>query len=254
MKTIARAIPNTITCLNLLCGCIALTLALRGWTDFAVYCIFAAAVCDFCDGLSARLLKAYSELGKQLDSLADMVSFGIAPAALLHRELADLLQTRITGSFDSGLAWELLSFFPFIIAIFSALRLARFNIDTRQSHGFIGLPVPANALLIGSLVSLLAHHHPLVAGLEPWYSIPLLSGLLSALLVCRLPMFALKFKNLRWKDNKIPFIFLLMCLVILAGTIILQQGIMLAIAIIFSTYILLSFILYLFNTTTNNSK
>ena len=246
MKLIVRAIPNTITALNLLAGCIAIVFALRGWTDFAVYCIFAAAVFDFFDGLSARLLKAYSDLGKQLDSLADMVSFGIAPAALLHNKLNILLSDKITGGFDIGLIWELWTFFPFIIEVFSALRLAKFNIDVRQSNGFIGLPTPANALLIGVLVSLSVHGHWLAAWMEQWYSIIILSALLSALLVCNLPMFALKFRNLHWIDNKIPFVFILLCLLIVSCALIFQQGILFAIAVIFFTYIFFSFILLLF--------
>jgi CDP-diacylglycerol--serine O-phosphatidyltransferase len=246
MKFMVRAIPNTITTLNLLAGCIAVVFALRGWTDFAVYCIFAAAVFDFCDGLSARLLKAYSELGKQLDSLADMVSFGVAPAALLYNNLNILLSDKITGGFDSGLAWELLAFFPFIITVFSALRLAKFNIDVRQGSGFIGLPTPASALLTGALVSLSVHGHWSVAWMEQWYSIIIFSALLSALLVCNLPMFALKFKNLHWRDNKIPFFFLLLCLFILLCAVVFRQGMLFAIAVIFYAYIFLSFMLSLF--------
>ncbi|MDR3133086.1 MAG: CDP-alcohol phosphatidyltransferase family protein [Prevotellaceae bacterium] len=246
MKVIVRVLPNTITICNLLAGCIAVVFALRGWTDFAVYCIFAAAVFDFCDGLSARLLKAYSELGKQLDSLADMASFGIAPAALLHNKLNILLSDKITGGFDSGLVWELWTFFPFILAAFSALRLAKFNIDARQSNGFIGLPTPASALLTGALVSLSVHGHWLAAWMEQWYAIVILSVLLSALLVCHLPMFALKFKNLRWRDNKTPFVFLLLCLLIVFCALIFRQGILFAMAVIFFTYIFLSFIHSLF--------
>jgi CDP-diacylglycerol--serine O-phosphatidyltransferase len=249
-----RAIPNTITVFNLLAGCVAVVFALRGWTDFAVYCIFAAAVFDFFDGLSARLLNAYSELGKQLDSLADMVSFGVAPAMLLHNKLNFLLSDKITGGFDSGLGWELLTFFPFIIAVFSALRLAKFNIDSRQSNGFIGLPTPACALLIASLVSLSVNSHWLVVGMEQWYSIVILSAMLSALLVCNLPMFALKFKNLRWRDNKIQFVFLWLCAVIVACSVIFHQGIMFAVAIIFSAYIFLSFRIHLFRRTKNQKS
>ncbi len=239
MNKIIRAIPNTITSLNLLFGCIAIVFALRGWTDFAVYCIFAAAVCDFCDGLSARLVKAYSELGKQLDSLADVVSFGVAPAALLHKNLESLLSDKITGSFDGGLLWELLTFFPFVVAIFSALRLAKFNIDTRQSNSFIGLPVPANALLLASLVSL--------SWITCWPGMLIVCIVSSTLLVCNLPMFALKLKNLRWSDNKIQYIFLLMCLLIVLYTIVFNQQFMLSIALIFSGYIAFSFCLFIFS-------
>jgi CDP-diacylglycerol--serine O-phosphatidyltransferase len=157
-----------------------------------------------------------------------------------------LLSDKITGGFDSGLAWELLAFFPFIIAVFSALRLAKFNIDVRQNNSFIGLPTPANALLIGVLVSLSVHSHWLVAWMEQWYAIIILSVLLSALLVCNLPMFALKFKNLHWRDNKIPFAFILLSLFIVLCAVVFRQGILFAMAIIFFAYIFLSFILSLY--------
>jgi CDP-diacylglycerol--serine O-phosphatidyltransferase len=236
-----KAIPNTITALSLLSGCVATVLALRGWSDFAVYCIFAAAVFDFCDGLSARLLKAYSEIGKQFDSLADMVSFGVAPAALLHYKMGMLLNDKITGSFDSGLAWEALTFAPFLMAVFSALRLAKFNIDTRQGTRFIGLPTPANALLTGALVSLSVSGHRWVAWMEHWYALVLLVAALSALMVCSHPMFALKFKNLQWRPNRLRFAFLLLSAGIVAGIVLFRQEFMLAVALIFLSYILLSF-------------
>jgi len=246
MKFIIRSIPNTITLLNLFSGCLAIVFAMRGWVDFAVYCIFAAAVFDFCDGLSARLLKAYSDLGKQLDSLSDVVSFGVAPAMLLHMKLNTLLSDKITGSFDSGLAWEFLTFVPFIIVLFSALRLAKFNIDTRQTSSFIGLPVPANALLIASLISLSVHGNPLVVFLDSWISIPILSVIMSVLLVSNLPMFALKFKNLTWSDNKIQFLFLSICLAIVVCSLLFNQGIMFMTALIISSYIFLSYHLFFF--------
>jgi len=246
MKFIIRAIPNTITLLNLLSGCIAIVFALRGWTEFAVYCIFAAAVFDFCDGLSARLLKAYSDLGKQLDSLSDLVSFGVAPAMLLHVKLQSLLGNKFTGSFDNGLAWELLAFVPFIIALFSALRLAKFNIDTRQTVSFVGLPVPANALLIASLISLSVYGNCFVAFLDNWIAVIILSVVMSFLLVCNLPMFALKFVNLTWKANKTRFIFLLISLAIAVFSFIFGENIMFVVALIIAFYILFSFLLFLF--------
>jgi len=234
MKYILRAIPNTITSLNLLLGCAAVALALRGRIDFAVYCIFAAAVCDFLDGLSARLLNAYSELGKQLDSLADVVSFGVAPAALLHVQLTILLENKIMGACCSGFAWELLTFAPFVITVFSALRLAKFNIDTKQTDNFIGLPTPANALLIGAVISL----HWLCS----WPVLLLMCGFSSFMLVCKLPMFSLKFKS----NYKLPIAFLLLCLAIALYAVVFGQGIMLAVALIFSCYILLSFLVFIF--------
>jgi CDP-diacylglycerol--serine O-phosphatidyltransferase len=243
---VLRAIPNTITSLNLLFGCIAIVFALRGWTDFAVYCIALAAVLDFCDGLTARLLKAYSELGKQLDSLADAVSFGVAPAALLYNKLQFLLADKITGGLDASLGWEFLAFTPFIVAIFSALRLAKFNIDTRQSYGFIGLPTPANALLICALTSLSVNGHWLAPWMEHWYAVIILCVALSALLVCNLPMFAMKFKNLTWRDNKIRYTFILLCVAIVACSVIFRQPASFAVAVIFYIYILMSFVVFLY--------
>ncbi|MDR0667471.1 MAG: CDP-alcohol phosphatidyltransferase family protein [Prevotellaceae bacterium] len=237
------AVPNTITSLNLLCGCMAVVLALRGWSDYAVYLIAAAAVFDFCDGLSARLLHAYSELGKQLDSLADAISFGLAPAALLHYKLRFLLSDSISGSLHT-IGWELLTFAPFVITIFSALRLAKFNIDKRQHAVFLGLPTPANALLIASLLSLSANGSRLTVWMDSWYGVLLLCASLSALLVCGLPMFSLKFTNLRWRDNAPRFVWAGMAVVIVAVSALLQQGFMFAVAAIIVSYILLSGLLY----------
>lgn len=237
------AVPNTITSLNLLCGCMAVVLALRGWIDYAVCLIVAAAVFDFCDGLSARLLHAYSELGKQFDSLADAISFGLAPAALLHYKLRLILNDSISGSLHT-IGWELLTFAPFVITIFSALRLARFNIDARQRAVFLGLPTPANALLIASLLSLSASGSRLTGWMDSWYGVLLLCAALSALLVCGLPMFSLKFTSLRWRDNAPRFVWAVVAVVIVAAAALLQQGFMVAVAAIIVSYILLSGLFY----------
>ncbi|MDR1681550.1 MAG: CDP-alcohol phosphatidyltransferase family protein [Prevotellaceae bacterium] len=238
-----RAVPNTVTSFSLLCGCAATVLALRGWIDYAVYALFAAAVLDFCDGLSARLLRVSSELGKQLDSLADLVGFGLAPAALLHYKLRLILNETISGGL-SAFGWELLTLAPFVVTVFSALRLAKFNIDTRQHDRFIGLPTPANALLIAALTSLSMDGNQLTAWMESWYAILILCGVLSALLVCGLPMFALKFKNLRWRDNRQQFVFFILVAVIAAASVLWQQGLMFAVAAVIVSYILLSALLY----------
>ena len=134
---IIRHIPNTITSLNLLSGCFATIFALQGNFTTAFLCIIAGAVCDFCDGLAARALKAYSPMGKELDSLADMVTFGVAPAMIMYRFQAEA---------------NFLVYLPLLIAVFSGLRLAKFNIDTRQSENFIGLATPSCALICGSLI------------------------------------------------------------------------------------------------------
>ncbi|MDR2362075.1 MAG: CDP-alcohol phosphatidyltransferase family protein [Prevotellaceae bacterium] len=238
-----RVVPNTITSLNLLCGCVATVFALRGWIDYAVYALFAAAVFDFFDGLSARLLRAYSELGKQLDSLADVVSFGLAPAALLHYKLRVLLNETISGSLSAA-GWELLTFAPFVLTVFSAMRLARFNIDTRQRDCFIGLPTPANALLVASLTSLSVNGHWLTAWMDSWYALLILCAALSALLVCGLPMFALKFKNGRWRDNVSRYIFAGVTVVIIALSALCRQGMMFAVAAVIAGYIYLSVLLH----------
>ncbi|OZA56958.1 MAG: CDP-diacylglycerol--serine O-phosphatidyltransferase, partial [Sphingobacteriales bacterium 39-40-5] len=137
-----KHIPNSVTCLNLFSGCLGIVFAFQGNLIWASYAIVIAAVFDFFDGMLARLLKAYSDIGKELDSLADMVSFGVLPSVIIYQLFA------LSPQIDFGADW--LSFSAFIIAVFSALRLAKFNIDTRQSENFIGLPTPANALLIAS--------------------------------------------------------------------------------------------------------
>ena len=195
---IVKHIPNTITSMNLLCGVLGVICTFNGQLDVAFILMLSAAVCDFCDGLAARALKAYSELGKQLDSLADMVSFGTLPALLLHRLMLVTQGETI---------W---CYAPLIIAVFSALRLAKFNIDTRQTSTFIGLPTPANALFWSSLIAGGGDWlNSLNAG---WLLLIMLIALFSYFLVCEIPMFSLKFKNFSWKSNRIRYIFLLCCL------------------------------------------
>ncbi len=198
---ITRHIPNTITSLNLLSGCFATVYALNGNFKCAFLFIIAGAVFDFCDGLAARALKAYSPMGKELDSLADMVTFGVAPAMILYRFQA-----------ESGF----LIYLPLLIAVFSGLRLAKFNIDTRQSENFNGLATPSCALICGSLIYA-AQTYPQLAGFLTAYSyiVPMLALVLCYLLVCEIPMFSFKFKNLKWADNKVKFSFLI-CAVLIA--------------------------------------
>lgn len=191
---ITRHIPNTITSMNLLSGCLATVYALNGNLKCAFLFIIAGAVFDFCDGLAARALKAYSPMGKELDSLADMVTFGVAPAMILYRFQA-----------ESGF----LIYLPLLIAVFSGLRLAKFNIDTRQSENFIGLATPSCALICGSLIYA-AETYPQLAGFLTAYAyiVPMLALVLCYLLVCEIPMFSFKFKNLSWKENRARFSFL----------------------------------------------
>ncbi len=202
--SIKNHIPNTITCCNLISGCIATFWAFQGRCDLALLFIVIGAVFDFFDGMSARLLGVSSPIGKELDSLADCITFGFAPSAIVYEYLRP----------DT----ELLPFIVFIMAAFSALRLAKFNLDERQALGFIGLPTPANALFWGSLI----------VGAGDWMkSAPFISSNLSLvilagsfiscyLLVAEIPMFALKFKHWGWKGNEIKYIFLLTCIPLLA--------------------------------------
>jgi len=196
MKSITKNIPNAITCLNLFAGCLACVMAFRGEFVFASYFVIAAAIFDFLDGFAARLLKAYSPLGKELDSLADLVSFGMAPAFMIF---SFLLQ-------HVDICWAISAF---LIPVFSALRLAKFNIDERQSSSFIGLPTPANAIFWVFLISDINQHFPIIISvIELKIIASAFIVLFSYLLVSEIPMFSLKVKNLSWADNKIQFVFL----------------------------------------------
>lgn len=201
---ITRHIPNTVTCCNLFSGCIAVVMAYQGNYTAALGFIVLGAVFDFFDGMLARALKAYSPLGKELDSLADDVTFGVAPSMIVF----SLFKEVHSPAFLAPVA-EYLPFAAFLIAVFSALRLAKFNIDTRQSTSFIGVPTPANALFWGALV-VGAHDFLVSPHFNALYLLALIA-LTSWLLVAEIPMFSLKFKNLSWRDNRVQFIFLLGC-------------------------------------------
>ena len=200
--SIKKHIPNTITCCNLISGCIATYYAFCAQYQFALLFIIIGAVFDFFDGMSARLLNVSSPIGKELDSLADDITFGFAPSAMIFSYLCTF-HMHIT----------VLPFLAFFMAAFSALRLAKFNLDERQALGFIGLPTPANALFWGSLI----------AGAGSWLAtIPYICYILLAgvflscyLLIAEIPMFALKFKHWGWKDNEIKYIFILSCIPLL---------------------------------------
>ena len=203
-SSLKRHLPNAVTCLNLLCGCLALTNIFAGRLELGAWLVAAAAAADFADGLLARALRVSSAIGKDLDSLADMVSFGVVPGAILFKLLTP------TAALATG-AGQWLPYVGFSVTIFSALRLAKFNNDTRQTTSFIGLPTPACTLVVASLPLILAYdqfgmsHLVLNPGLLLG-----LTALLSGLLVAELPLFALKFKNLRWADNRRRFFFLLL--------------------------------------------
>jgi CDP-diacylglycerol--serine O-phosphatidyltransferase len=198
-----KHIPNSITCLNLISGCIATYWAFQGDAQLALLFIVIGAVFDFFDGMVARLLHVSSPIGKELDSLADDITFGFAPSAIVFNFLVPLT-THLS---------PIIPYLAFIMAAFSALRLAKFNLDERQALGFIGLPTPANALFWGSLLVGLGEE---IATL-PYAGYLILAGVLisSYLLVSEIPMFALKFKSWGWQGNEVKYIFLLTCIPLL---------------------------------------
>ncbi|MBP5571682.1 MAG: CDP-diacylglycerol--serine O-phosphatidyltransferase [Bacteroidales bacterium] len=181
--SLKKYIPDFITSLGLASGVLGVVFALEGKIWLAFPLMLAAAVFDFCDGLAARALDAYSELGKELDSLSDMVSFGVLPSVMLYNLMK-------TCSFSSS-AWCLV---PLLLAVFSGLRLAKFNVDPRQHMSFVGLPTPVAALLCGSLCWFVAHEPAsLLATLSGGLVfVPVLTVVLCALLVCEIPMFSMK--------------------------------------------------------------
>ena len=216
-----KHIPNTITCCNLISGCIATYFAFMGDFHLALLFIVVGAVFDFFDGMVARLLHVSSPIGKELDSLADDITFGFAPSAIIFSYLC---------SFHIHLLF--IPFLAFVMAAFSAVRLAKFNLDERQALGFIGLPTPANALFWGALIVGLGQSGYTFEGLE-WV---ILAGMFisSYLLIAEIPMFALKFKHWGWKGNEIKYIFILTCVPIL-----LLLGII-GLAVIIAWYVILS--------------
>jgi CDP-diacylglycerol--serine O-phosphatidyltransferase len=216
-----KHIPNTITCCNLISGCIATWFAFQDDYRMALLFIVIGAVFDFFDGMVARLLHVSSPIGKELDSLADDITFGFAPSAIIFSYIC---------TFHIHLPF--IPFLAFIMAAFSALRLAKFNLDERQALGFIGLPTPANALFWGALIVGLQQSDYTFEGLE-W--VILAATFVSCyLLVSEIPMFALKFKHWGWKGNEIKYIFILSCVPIL-----IFLGII-GLAVIIAWYIILS--------------
>ena len=191
-------LPNFITLLNLLSGVVGILWVLEGQLLYGAYFVILSAGFDFLDGFAARLLKVQSDMGKELDSLADVVSFGVLPGILLY--------SLTKAQTDS----QVLPYLTLIIPMLSAYRLAKFNLDTRQSDRFIGLPTPANALLLSTLPHLVAHWPELA----PWVTSPIalvvIAWVASILLVSELPLIALKFKNSSFADN--TYRYTLLCL------------------------------------------
>lgn len=187
--SIKRYIPDTITSMNLLCGVLGVIFTFKGRIDIAFPLMLAASVFDFCDGLAARALDAYSDLGKELDSLSDMVSFGVLPAVMLYHTMCVCTWSE---------SW--ICYIPLVLAVFSGIRLAKFNVDDRQHDSFIGLATPSASMICGSLCYFIAHD--MNTFLATWASgfvfIPVLAVILSVLLISEVPMFSMKIS----KENK----------------------------------------------------
>lgn len=205
---IVRHIPNFVTCCNLFSGCIATYLAFQGLYQQAILFIIIGAVFDFFDGMLARLFHVSGPMGKELDSLADDITFGLAPAAMVFTLFKEVHYPSFLAPIE-----EFMPYTAFVIAVFSGLRLAKFNIDTRQTTSFIGLPTPANALFWGSLI--VGGYPFLISTTFNALYLLLLVLFMSYLLVAELPMFSLKFKSLGWKANKISYLFLLLSIPLL---------------------------------------
>ncbi len=238
-KSIVKHIPNFITSLNLVCGILSIIMMIEGKIIPAFYFILLAAVFDFLDGLSARILDAYSDVGKQLDSLADMVSFGVAPALLMFYYIKYSFLLHQSGFAIETVAWYeiIVLYSAILIAVASGFRLAKFNIDPNQSFTFSGLPTPANAILIAS-AGLVIFSPDFPESLSQFILNPYLlftsTLVLSFLLVCKIPMFSLKFKDYKFANNITRYIFLLISFALL---IIFK---VIAIPVIIIIYILIS--------------
>ena len=230
-----KHIPNTITSMNLLCGVMGVIFTFEGALDIAFYLMLAAAICDFLDGFTARMLKAYSAMGKELDSLADLISFGLLPSLMLHRRL---VEGGMTGF------W---SYLPLIICVFSALRLAKFNDDDRQDENFLGLPTPACAMWCGSLIYAADNGVMSMAGLlQDKYIILIGSVVLSLLLISEIPMFSFKIKK-GSAYNRIRICFTAIVALFAIATLALQINWSYIILVTFTAYILMNVLTALFS-------
>ena len=238
MLAIKRLIPNLLTAGNLVGGIFAIIFILTGKITWAPYCIFLSAVFDFLDGFVARLLNVQSEIGKQLDSLADMVTFGVVPGLIVYKLLNGpstdsyiniitrkmFYDLEVAAGQPYQLVGELLPYVGFIIPVFALFRLAKFNLDTRQSDSFIGLPTPAMTLFFAVIPLLMLEGiigqgeiEVLLIGIiaSPIFLV-VASIALSLLMVSEVPLFAMKFKHFKYKGNEIRFIFLTISIILLA--------------------------------------
>ncbi len=213
-----KYIPNTITSLNLFSGCIAVLFVLKGEFNYAFYCVLASGIFDFFDGMVARALHVKSLIGKELDSLADVISFGFVPGVIMYMMLKNATDQ------------EYLPYFGFIITVFSALRLAKFNIDTRQTTDFIGVNTPMNTFVIISL-PFIAQQYQILNNAYLLIGIAIVSSLL---LVSEIKLFSMKLNSLKWSVNKYKYLFLIVSVLLLVWLKFLALPIVLLIYILFS--------------------
>lgn len=245
---IKKHIPNIITLGNLLCGCLAIVSTFHKTFETTALLIVIAAVLDFFDGFAARLLKVHSEIGKQLDSLADMVTFGIVPGFVMYQLIIFTIGVGAVHLQYNDIIWYM-AYIAFLIPIMSAYRLAKFNIDTRQTDIFIGLPTPANALFICFLPFIMFPGENMIALwlLKPYILIAI-ALIMSVLLVAEIPLLALKFKNFSWNQNQWRYTLIILALILL---VILKLQ---AVPFIVILYVILSLIQNIFNAKTQSNS
>ena len=200
-KRVRKHVPNAITCANLFSGCVGIVFAFQGELIVAAYAVLLAAIFDFFDGFASRVLKSFSGIGKELDSLADMVSFGVLPSVILYQLFLQAPQIDKISPY--------LNFIAFLIPVFSALRLAKFNTDSRQAEIFIGLPTPANGMLIGSFPLIMDQYPDLNRYILNPYGLSAFAIIMCVLLVAEMPLMSLKFKNKDFNKNIYRYLLLL---------------------------------------------
>ena len=228
-----KHIPNTITSMNLVAGIMGVIFTLEGHLEWALPMMILAGVFDFCDGLAARLLDAHSPIGADLDSLADVVSFGVLPALMLYKVMP-------------ANAPAILRYIPLFVAVMSAVRLAKFNVDDRQTSDFLGLPTPSCALVCGSLATFLHAAGGLSAGAEGWMAAAI-AVILGLLLVSEIPMFGMKIKKGHKLLDTKRIAFLILAVAAVLAVVLLKQHWSLAILAVFSIYIVENLILAVIN-------
>ena len=228
-----KHIPNTITSMNLLAGIMGVIFTLEGRLELALPLMVLAAVFDFCDGLAARLLGAYSPIGGELDSLADLVSFGVLPALMLYKVMpAD--------------APAILRYIPLFVAAMSAVRLAKFNVDDRQTLDFLGLPTPSCAMICGSLAYFLHAEGGVPAGAGPWL-VTAIAVVLGLLLVSEIPMFGMKIKKGHKLLDTKRIAFLILAVAGVLVPLLFKQNWSLAVLAVFSVYVIENLVVALIN-------